>query len=224
MPLRVTATDKNCHFGINRSFGKLNSTRYSVLEETSGVSLRFTRSSDSSVFVGAGICFFILAIVSMSCVTVDGQRDVVEDVPSGQLDTNTIPVDSGLGPGGPCSTRDDCLSWVSGVQCFSAVCKNALCHAVQQNDGSVCTDGDPNTQGDSCENGSCTSGVDVCLCATDLDCKPFDDSNPCNGEMRCDGCSCQLVVPPIGTLCNDSDPITWNDQCRENGICAGQTQ
>ena len=163
----------------------------------------------------------VLVTFGLSCVVVDDQRDVVDDVTSGQMDTSAWFADTSLGTGGPCDASTDCLSWVSAHPCLTAVCVDGTCHALNRNDGEACTDNDPTSRGDYCSDGVCQSGPNVCLCETDSDCIAFDDLNPCNGEMRCDSCSCQLVIPPMGTACDDQNPVTWNDQCSADGVCAG---
>ena len=129
------------------------------------------------------LCVVLVAFVA-SCVSVDDQRDVVEDVPPGQVDTSAWLVDTSLGTGGPCEASTDCLSWVSAYPCLTAACVDGICHALNRNDGEACTDNDPTSRGDYCSDGVCRSGSNVCLCETDSDCIPFDDANPCNGEMR----------------------------------------
>ncbi len=54
-------------------------------------------------------------------------------------------------------------------------------------DGTSCNaDGNPCTQGDSCQSGSCKVGPNVCPCEADADCKGSEDGDFCNGTLYCD--------------------------------------
>jgi len=165
--------------------------------------------------------FFVIG-----CVTVDDRRDVVDDVPSGQVDT-VEPIPSPillLGTGGPCTVDADCDTWIVDYPCLGALCKKKICHAFALENGWPCSDGNHLTRGDSCLAGTCRGGTDICVCADDFDCEVYDNDNPCDGRLLCDGCACVMAETPLASPCNDHNPSTWNDQCVEGGICLGQVE
>lgn len=172
----------------------------------------------------------LLALMTLGllarCVTVDDRRDVVDDTPSGQVSTDASPpsIIPSLGTGGPCAVEDDCTSWVAAHPCLGALCKEGICHAIALENGWPCSDGDHLTRGDSCLAGTCRAGTNICVCSDDLDCHVFDNDDPCDGQLRCDGCACVVNEPLVGTPCDDGDATTWNDQCVNGGICQGQSE
>ena len=172
----------------------------------------------------------LLALMTLGlvahCVTVDDRRDVVDDIPSGQVDTADSPpsIILSLGTGGPCAVPDDCTSWVAAYPCLDSLCKEGICHAIALENGWPCSDGDHLTRGDSCLGGTCHGGTNICVCGDDLDCKVFDNDDPCDGRLTCDGCACVMTETLVGTPCNDGSATTWNDQCVEGGICRGQSE
>ena len=159
--------------------------------------------------------------VEGACVeTVDGASCLVEGkcYPAG--------VDE---PGNPCRTCNPFQSKTS----FTPA--NATC-----NDTKVCT------LGDSCVDGECVGGLNVCDCFVDSDC---NDGDPCNGVEWCDKTSGNLLqfacMPgepvncPVGevtacgqTACNpvtggcqllpkpDGTPCDDDDPCTSPGACA----
>ncbi len=172
----------------------------------------------------------LLALVTLGlvagCVTVDDRRDVDDDTPSGQVDTGGSPrsIIPSLGTGGPCAVVDDCTSWVASHPCLDAVCIEGICHAIALENGWPCSDGDHLTRGDSCLGGTCRAGTNICVCGDDLDCQVFDNDNLCDGRLTCDGCACVVSTTPLGAVCDDGDPTTWNDQCVDGKICRGESQ
>jgi len=71
-----------------------------------------------------------------------------------------------------------------------------------------CDDGNPCTQGDGCQGGSCVVG-------TPMNCSYLSDT--CNTGV-CSGGQC--VAQPKAGACNDNDPCTSNDSCQGGG-CSG---
>ena len=57
-------------------------------------------------------------------------------------------------------------------------------------------DGSPCTPYDSCANGKCVAGSNVCECTKDTDCTALDDTNLCNGQLVCDTTAKKCVVNP----------------------------
>ena len=90
--------------------------------------------------------------------------------------------------------------------------------------GAVCSDGNPMTSMDSCviEGGSCLCKGVLQACTDAKDC---DDGNACTLDNCVDGkCinDCQ-----VGAACDDKDPYTDNDTCRETPsgcVCQGKRE
>ena len=73
--------------------------------------------------------------------------------------------------------------------------------------GTTCSDDDPCTLYDTCQNGICTSGLDFCDCHTDDDCLPQDDGNLCNGVPTCDTEAFPhecVAAPETAVVCDDN--------------------
>ncbi len=49
-----------------------------------------------------------------------------------------------------------------------------------------CDDGNVCTKHDTCVDGQCVGGENVCACEKDEDCAPYEDGNACNGTLFCD--------------------------------------
>jgi len=84
--------------------------------------------------------------------------------------------------------------------------------------GGQCDDGNPCTKNDVCMQGLC-AGVadDKCQCLSDIDCKPYEDGDMCNGTLKCEKGTNQCVVNPDSvpscTLPPGSDPFCAKAQC-----------
>ena len=98
--------------------------------------------------------------------------------------------------------------------------KTGACVTTVAKDLAACEDGDPCTSSDTCKNGGCVPGPDLCQCKTAADCAKFDDGNACNGTLYCDvpKGTCKpnpktVVVCPSGTACA---PIACDGK---TGIC-----
>jgi len=96
---------------------------------------------------------------------------------------------------------------------------------VARSDNSLCDDGNPCTASDSCQQGACVSGPNVCECASSNDCSKKEDGDLCNGTLYCD-----LTVVPHKCTVNPatvvSCPAGQNTACMLNtckpatGACA----
>jgi hypothetical protein len=113
-----------------------------------------------------------------------------------------------------------------------------------------CDDGNPCTLADHCNGGKCVAGNSVCPCPDDATCEQWNDSDKCNGDIRCmggvckidpstivecleadkDACSkigcnpatglCGVVNLADGTFCDDDNLCTGSDSCSA-GSCVG---
>lgn len=109
----------------------------------------------------------------------------------------------------PC-TADQCNPTLAGDGCAHLPTAGA------------CDDGDPCTDGDSCDGGSCKPGpVPVCACKLSADCAKSDDGNPCNGTLYCDQASKTCKVNPASVVtCPDNGQPCAPAQCDpKTGSC-----
>lgn len=140
------------------------------------------------------------------------------------------------------------MSCDDGNPCTTDSCNPKL-GCSNQNNTAACSDGNPCTDGDICNNGVCRAGLNSCSCAGDGDCEQYDDNDLCNGQIRCIGDKCVIDQTTVrkcaasqdscianacdpatgfcretpanqGSICDDEDPCTINDVCRD-GVCAG---
>ncbi len=126
--------------------------------------------------------------------------------------------------------------------------KSGACKDTPKVNGKICDDGDPCSVGEDCQAGSCTGGIQSCMCKIDTDCGAFEDGNACNGSLICSknvcvvdtktivtcdaksdtACSQNQCQPKTGTctqvaaekfaFCDDGDPCTAGDGC-DGGLC-----
>jgi hypothetical protein len=97
--------------------------------------------------------------------------------------------------------------------CLASVCnpETGKCEIVPTHEGLSCNDGDACAVGESCQQGSCTSGVPA----------NCNDGNPCTTDS-CDPQNGCLHVP--NTLsCQDGDACTISDECTEGECVPGPT-
>lgn len=76
---------------------------------------------------------------------------------------------------------------VENTACFEQKCddKTGQCVGINKPNDSKCDDGVPCTLSDTCQNGTCTAGTNLCGCSKDSDC--FDqDGDKCTGVPYCD--------------------------------------
>jgi Cys-rich repeat protein len=95
-----------------------------------------------------------------------------------------------------CGSDSDCAST---NPCTLAVCIEGECSSLPAEAGTLCSDGDPCTAGDSCADGLCIPGDVIPGCEEPLD--------TCHGA-------------PDGMFCNDNNPCTLDDVCLD-GKCIG---
>jgi hypothetical protein len=137
-------------------------------------------------------------------------------------------------------------------QCNVGTCTASGCTFEAAYPGAKCDDGDPCTSGEACYIGICDGGTNICECKTDADCQLLDD-NLCDGLLKCQNgkcvdrpgtkvtceptghepCAvvscvsatgeCETTLADDGTVCDDDDPLTFDDQC-VRGSCLGSTE
>ncbi|MCB9740051.1 MAG: hypothetical protein H6747_12370 [Deltaproteobacteria bacterium] len=80
-----------------------------------------------------------------------------------------------------CPTLDD-------TACRQNLCqaKTGKCALLPVAEGKACDDGSKCTVGETCGNGNCSGGTDVCACSKDADCAGQEDGDPCTGTLYCD--------------------------------------
>jgi hypothetical protein len=115
----------------------------------------------------------------------------------------------------------------------------------------ACDDGNACTTDDTCQDGSCQPGANLCACTTDADCLAYDNGNLCDGILACVDGACAIAQgstvtcsPPSnpclaatcepktgiclesplanGSPCFDGDLCTLVDSCLD-GVCTGST-
>jgi hypothetical protein len=135
----------------------------------------------------------------------------------------------------PCASDAECPL---GPCAASASCTAAGCVAQPQPDGTVCSDGDPCTENDTCLAGACTGMPVVCMPASSCHvagtCDPqlgvcstpskpdgsaCDDGNECTSDT-CQNGTCFGKPLTNGVHCDDGDACTTTDAC-QGGVCAG---
>ena len=101
--------------------------------------------------------------------------------------------------------------------CYTVECVNNICVQTEKFDGSPCNDDSPDTVDDRCISGRCT-GTNLCASQT------CPVNNLCQKSGRCDVttglCIFEKSLDEDANLCNDNNPDTENDICR-NGVCSG---
>ena len=148
----------------------------------------------------------------------------------GDLCNGTLYCEKTLG-GSACklnpATRVKCQT-VDDTVCAHNVCakKTGKCGMVPRNPGAACeADGNPCTANDSCKDGKCAAGTNVCACQKDSDCAKQEDGDLCNGTLYCDNSgptpSCK-PSPASVVVCNKAkDTACVTNQCDpKTGKCA----
>ena len=127
--------------------------------------------------------------------------------------------------GNACTQTDTCQSGsCSGTnpiicnildQCHNAgVCdpSNGVCNNPTKDDNTICNDGNPCTQTDTCQSGICT-GANPIICIA---------SDQCHNAGVCDSSNgiCNNPEKNDGATCNDGNACTQTDIC-QSGSCSG---
>lgn len=135
--------------------------------------------------------------------------------------------------------------------CTSDSCDPATGSCFFITNTAACEDGNLCTENDTCVDGACISGANMCQCENNGDCVSHEDGNLCNGTLVCftnfcivdeetkitcdqsqnpschrNACvpesgACVLENEPNNTLCDDGDACTELDQCK-SGLCTGK--
>ena len=115
-----------------------------------------------------------------------------------------------------CPTVDD-------TACTKNLCapKTGLCALTAAPDNSHCTDANPCTVADHCQQGACVNGLNICDCQTDADCKAIDDGDLCNGSWSCklDGAVGHCVAQPPVVCQGGGDACTAIGCFGPTGVC-----
>lgn len=123
--------------------------------------------------------------------------------------------------GNPCTVNDACDAGTckpgapklcdDGNSCTLDVCSPAQGCVYTPDNGVGCSDGDPCTVGDLCQNGQCQPGAPK-LCGAGDAC----NTPSCNATSG----QCEPKPKAAGTLCDDGSACTTGDACKD-GSCAG---
>lgn len=94
--------------------------------------------------------------------------------------------------------------------------QTGACSQPSKPNGTPCNDSNPNTIDDICFNGDCAGEYTLC---PGVFCEPVDD--PCLVNL-CEPPTgnCIIEALPDGLLCDDGDPLTYDDACLD-GECVG---
>jgi hypothetical protein len=110
--------------------------------------------------------------------------------------------------------------------CAANLCAPATgaCAMTAMTDGTACSDGDTCTLYDSCLDGACAPGVDLCDCHSDADCVDQDDGDLCNGIFVCDtdAFPTECVLDPgTAVVCDPGQATECTVQAcaPETGLC-----
>jgi len=109
--------------------------------------------------------------------------------------------------------------------CRRAVCKADGACGMEDADGSTRDDGLACTINDRCKAGQCVAGPDICECAVEADCAPFEDGNACNGTLYCNTDKkphrCQVLPSSIVSCDSGGDTPCSRQACvATTGKCA----
>jgi hypothetical protein len=110
-----------------------------------------------------------------------------------------------------CETDSDCDA-SSENPCVVATCsEQGECVESSLDNGALCDDGNTCTGNDSCNDGVCTGGEDLCACESDDDCAG-DLFDRCLGTWACQENSCQLI-PETEVVCGVADGLCTDILC-----------
>jgi hypothetical protein len=144
----------------------------------------------------------------------DGDCAALEDsdICNGTLlcDISSLPYECVVDP----DTTITCADPPAGpdAPCLAGSCNPTTgdCSIVSANEGYPCDDGIPCTVGDSCQQGTCTSGVNISC----------NDGNPCTADSCEDNDGCTHT--PVDGDCDDNNLCTSGDHCQD-GTCSFDT-
>ena len=110
------------------------------------------------------------------------------------------------------------------TDCTATSCdsKTGKCATKNLQNGTKCSDGDPQTVNDACDKGTCKGGKLVSVCEKDADCDGKEDGNVCNGTLFCDKNSKACTVNPatIITCPSAKDSACIKNTCNTgSGVC-----
>lgn len=114
-------------------------------------------------------------------------------------------------------------------QCQICICNlqinNGTCQVVSEEDGISCDDGRSCSVADTCQQGQCVSGREICECEETADCALLDDGNPCTGSLVCDFNQfpylCVVDPETVVTCDGTDDTFCSRNLCSpETGECA----
>ena len=107
---------------------------------------------------------------------------------------------------GACAAPDQCHT--------AGTCDPATgtCTNPAKPDGTACNDGNPCTQTDTCQSGTCV-GTKPVVCAASDQCHTAGVCDPATG-------TCSSPPKPDGTACDDGNACTLTDTC-QTGVCRG---
>ncbi len=148
--------------------------------------------------------------------------------PTGKCGLNPVAENAPCSDGNACTVKDACLagSCQPGATldcnddnaCTADKC-NALagCVNLAMAATAPCDDGNACTNGDHCEAGQCTPGVQTCQCTQTSDCAKFEDGDQCNGTLYCDKAAppytCKLNPSTVVTCAKDADGPCAKNAC-----------
>jgi hypothetical protein len=119
--------------------------------------------------------------------------------------------------GDVCKTSGTCvgtpINCDDNNSCTIDSCDTKIGCSHKYNPASSCSDGNPCTQNDHCDNGVCLSGEKIAC----------NDNNPCTIDA-CDPSSgeCTFLGLPEGQGCNDGNACTVGDACKGGACISGQ--
>lgn len=123
-------------------------------------------------------------------------------------DTGQIPEDD-TQPSGTCKSDADC-SKLDGPCTLGTCGPTGTCGTKNAPPSSACSDGNPCTLGDSCQEGTCSPGP----------VKDCGDDNPCTEDSCVASTGSCANLPGTGASCDDGSPCSAEDSCVE-GKCQG---
>lgn len=125
----------------------------------------------------------------------------------------------------PGTVRADNRMCVPNVNCTSTACCGTFCSINPV--GTACNDNNAATVGDKCVAGALCMGTPATCASQLITCSGTDvlqTSKLCTPGSTCTTAACCLPFcsgKPVGTACNDNNPLTAGDTCLASGVCAG---